>query len=1073
MPPLIPPKGEETPDRYWRSLADRAGAPEYRRWLEAEFPTAGVPFFESAEAGDVSRRRWLQLAGASLALAAASGCRWEKDELRPFARRPADRVPGRPMHYATSMELAGGALGLVVTTYDGRPVKIEGNPNHPASLGGTHAFAQAAILDLYDPDRGAPIFRREGGRRIPQPDGARFAAFLAELSARLAERRGRGLRILAEPSSSPTLRALTERLLDQYPEAAWHEYAPLARDNELAGARLAFGASLRPVYHFDRARVVVCLDADPLGFHPDCVRHARQFALARQPAPGRMNRLYAVEARLSLSGAAADHRLTLPSGRVGQFAARLWEEVERRTAGMPPGDAAPWLGRGEPIAPELTPEALALLGPMADDLVAHAGRGLVIAGHGQPPEVHALAHAINERLGNHGATITWIAADDRPGCVESLGALVEAMRGGEVETLLILGGNPVYDAPADFAFAAAMEKVPTTVHLSAYDDETSRRATWHVPQAHFLESWGDARAWDGTYGVVQPTIEPLFGGRSAIELLAMLMRVEAFDARGIVRRQFGHIVGAKDDEALWRRTLHDGVLADSAAPAVVPRLAEGVARQSVERIRTAPARSRESASVATTGRNSESPLDRTTAPPEIELEFVPDSKLHDGRWANNAWLQELPDPLTKLTWDNALLLGPATAAALGVQHETLVRVVAGGRELILPAYVMPGQADDTAAVALGYGRAAAGAVGGDPAEGVDPVGADAYWLRTSAAMWRVAGARIEPTGNHDPLATTQDHFALGVYGDADVARRVPLLVREADLDHFVEHPEFARHAVHHPPLKSPWKDVEFGPHRWAMAIDLSRCIGCGTCVVACQAENNIPVVGKPRVLQGREMHWLRIDRYFRGDPSRPQVVFQPVTCHHCETAPCEQVCPVAATVHSSEGLNDMVYNRCVGTRYCANNCPYKVRRFNYFNYQKRFNDPANESLKMAHNPEVTVRCRGVMEKCTFCVQRIQAARIAARAEGRAIADGEIRTACQQACPAGAIVFGDLANPDGEIARSARSARAYHMLAELNLRPRLSYLAKIRNPGAGHAPAPTAKPLDDAEQRADPGTAPNV
>jgi molybdopterin-containing oxidoreductase family iron-sulfur binding subunit len=1007
MPPLAPTSRETT---YWRSLDELAGTPEFRAFLEAEFPT-------ECDAAGVSRRRWLQLMGASLALAGLAGCRWKQEEILPFAKRPANRVPGVPQRFATAMDLGGSALGLLVTSYDGRPIKIEGNPAHPQSCGATDVFAQAAILELYDPDRAASLVELSG-QEYPR-SWSEFAAFVRRHFGELSKDGGARLRVVSQASSSPSLAAMRARLLAEFPKARWVEYEPISDDHQRAGAILAFGRPLRTQLALDGAGIFVSSDSDLRACHPAAVRSARDFAARRDPAGDWMNRLYVVESCLSVTGSMADHRLALRPKQVAALAEALEKEIRAR------------LGQGAGTAPAAAAgpsKAARFLSALAADLVAiyhRGGHSVVVAGPRQPGEVHASVHRLNRLLKNTGQTV-WYTEEsdpDRPPHAEAIRALADEMHAGVVETLVVLGGNPVYDAPANAAFPKALAQVPTRIYLGLYHNETARACTWRLPQAHFLEAWGDARSWDGTYSVVQPLIDPLYGGRSAIEVVAMLLGQESPKGYDVVRATFQSIVKASDWEARWAKTLRDGVLEGS-------RFAV-VAVEAADRPGSSEPRGDFDESEWSNG--------------QMDLIFCRDASVYDGRFANNGWLQETPDPLTKLTWDNAALVSPATAAALGVENGTIVRLKLGGRSIEMPACIMPGQAPGCVAVSLGYGRTAAGHVGGDPEAGVPPVGTDVYPLRTSHAMDFQAGLAVEGTDRKVRLAMTQDHHAIDAIGLAGRAERLGALVREATLAHYREHPDFARHAVHHPPLESLWDEPTYEGYRWGMVIDLAKCIGCGACVVACQAENNVPVVGKERVLQGREMHWVRVDRYFRGDPDDPSIVHQVVACHHCENAPCEQVCPVAATVHSREGLNDMVYNRCVGTRYCANNCPYKVRRFNFFNYHKDLDVPENEVLKMLYNPEVTVRSRGVMEKCTYCVQRIQAAKIEAKNNRRQVRDGEIRTACQQVCPAGAILFGDLNDPRSAVARAAASERAYAMLAELNVKPRTSYLARIRNP----------------------------
>ncbi len=953
--------------------------------------------------------------GASLALAGLTGCRWKKEEILPFAKRPANRVPGVPQRYATAMDLGGSALGLLVTSYDGRPIKIEGNPLHPQSQGATDGFAQAAILELYDPDRAAGLVEYSG-QEHPR-SWSDFASLIARHSGAWKQDGGARLRIVSQASSSPTLAATRARLLGEFPKARWVEYEPVSDDAARAGATWAFGRALRTQLALGQARILVSLDSDLLACHPAAVQYAREFAARRDPAGDWMNRLYVVESCLSVTGSMADHRLALRPAQIAALAEALEKEVRARLDSR--AGTAPAAGESR---------AVRFLKALAADLVAlyrQGGHSVVVAGPRQPAEVHARVHRLNRLLQNVGQTVWYTESPDpdRPPHAEAIRALADEMHAGAVETVVILGGNPVYDAPADVAFPEALAKVPTRIYLGLYHHETARACTWRLPEAHFLEAWGDVRSWDGTYSIVQPLIEPLYGGRSAIEVVAMLLGQESPKGYDLVRATFRSIVKTSDWEARWAKTLHDGVLEGSRFAAVAVEAAD----------RPASGEPR-GEFVESDGSNG-----------QMDLIFCRSASVYDGRFANNGWLQEMPDPLTKLTWDNAALISPATAAALGIENGTLVRLKLGGRSIEIPACLMPGQAAGCVAVSLGYGRTAAGHVGGDTAAGVDPVGADVYPLRTSQGMDFQTGLSVEVTDRKVRLAVTQDHHAIDAIGLSGRAERLGALVREATLEHYREHPDFARHAVHHPPLESLWDEPTYDGYRWGMTIDLSKCIGCGACVVACQAENNVPVVGKERVLQGREMHWIRVDRYFRGDPDDPSVVHQVVACHHCENAPCEQVCPVAATVHSGEGLNDMVYNRCVGTRYCANNCPYKVRRFNFFNYHKDLDAPENEVLKMLYNPEVTVRSRGVMEKCTYCVQRIQAAKIEAKNNRRQVRDGEIRTACQQVCPTGAIVFGNLNDPHSAVARAAALDRAYAMLAELNTQPRTSYLARIRNP----------------------------
>jgi Fe-S-cluster-containing dehydrogenase component len=828
-------------------------------------------------------------------------------------------------------------------------------------------FAQASVLQLWDPDR-SQVFRR--GESIGTHE-----AFVSELTAKiiaLDAGHGEGLRILTRYVDSPTLNDQLRRMLESYPRARRHQWEPLHRDRSLAGARLAFGRPLDPVYRFDAADVILALDADFLGTGPGHLRYAREFASRRRASAARsdMNRLYAAESTTTLTGAMADHRLAFAPVALQRWLAQLAAEVMNEGAGA---------RAAEPFVRAL-----------AADLFRHRGRALVVPGESLPPEAHALVHALNERLGAVGNTVRYVepvAAGES--CTESLRVLADDMRAGRVDTLVILGGNPAYDTPADFEFAQALKRVPFSLHLSLYHDETSALATWHVPQAHYLEHWSDARGHDGTASIVQPLIAPLYGGVSPHELLSVLLREPAAAGYAAVRRYWSQRARARDFEEFWRSALHDGVVPGSASAPVA-------------------ARARPAA----------------FSPPPIaqgwSVQFRDDPSVRDGEFANNAWLQELPRSDSKLTWDNAALVSPASARVLAAETGDIVDIAAGARKIRAPLWVLPGQVDETITLALGYGRARAGTVG-------NGVGFDAYRLRTAGTPWTIAGVDVRKAGAHHAFATTQSH--------ARMEGREP--VRRATLAELLEGAKMRDEA----PAGSLYPKWDYEGYRWGMAIDLSACIGCNACTIACQAENNIPTVGKEEVARGREMHWIRVDRYYEGEAGRPRMFFQPVPCMHCETAPCEEVCPVGATLHDSEGINVQVYNRCVGTRFCSNNCPYKVRRFNFLQYS----DEKTESLKAARNPEVTVRMRGVMEKCNYCLQRVTRARIETEKEGRRIRDGEVMTACQAVCPTEAIVFGDLNDPQSRVVAAKRSPLDYALLGELNTRPRTTYGARLLNP----------------------------
>jgi len=972
---------------YWRSLDELAGSDDFVAYLKSEFP-------RQAEALEhVDRRQFMKLMGASLALAGLGACTTQPTEkVVPYVKPPEELVPGEPVYFATAMPLGGTVTGLLVESHVGRPTKIEGNPKHPASLGATDAVTQASILTMYDPDRSQVV------RRVDEILG--WEAFQTALASALeaqAETGGAGIRILTETVSSPTLAAQIAAVIAKYPGARWHQYEPLARDNAVAGARLAFGTDVNTLYRFDQADVVVSLDADFVASGPGHVRYARDFAAKRRLTGGSsdMSRLYVVETTPSNTGTKADERLVVRAAEVATIARAI-------AAGVGAGGSAP---AGEGGHGAWVAAAVA-------DLKASAGRSIVVAGEQQPAEVHALAHAINATLGNAGKTVVY--TDPVEARVEvqrdSLRALTDDMRAGKVELLLILGGNPVYDAPADLDFAGALDEVSLRVHLGLYDDETSALCQWHLPSTYYLEDWSDGRAYDGTVSIVQPLIAPLYAGRSAHEVLAMVLGQGPQKGYDIVREHWKNVRGATGFEQFWGRALSDGLVAGSAAaPRAVsarPGLAASLA-----------------AAAAPSGEGA------------LELVIRPDPTILDGRFANNGWLQELPKPLSKLTWDNAVQLAPRTAERLGVANLDVVELGLGAARVRGAVWVTPGQADGSVVVTLGYGRTRAGRV-------ADGAGFDAYKLRTTAAPDFASGLTLKKTGETYLLACTQHHGSLD---GRDI-------VRETDLAHYREHPDFAQHIGHAvPDDMTMYPPFPYDGYKWGMAVDMNACIGCNACVVACVAENNIAVVGKEQVNIGREMQWLRIDRYYTGEPESPEVAHQPMFCQHCELAPCEVVCPVNATVHDEEGLNVMVYNRCVGTRYCSNNCPYKVRRFNFF----RYTNYADASLALQRNPDVTVRSRGVMEKCTYCVQRINHARIAAKREDRKVRDGEILTACQQVCPTDAMVFGDLNDEGSRVAKLKAEGRNYSVLGDLNTRPRTTYLAIVRNPnpalGGGEEP----------------------
>lgn len=956
----------------------------------------------------VSRRHFLRLMGASLGLAGLSACVTDRprEEIVPYVQAPEKIVPGKPLFFATAMPLSGFASGLLVENHMGRPTKVEGNPQHPASLGATDVFAQASVLTLYDPDRSQTLTYLGA---IQSWNGF-VDAMRTALAAQRAEQ-GAGLRILTETVTSPTLASQLRALLQEFPAAKWHQYEPVGRDNTRAGAQLAFGEPVHTVYDFAKAEVILALDADFLTCTAGSVRYAHDFAVNRrvEGEKSTMNRLYAVEPTPSLTGTIADHHLPLRASDIAPFARTLAAALG--IAGVQSPESA---GAGVPQD---------WVKAVVKDLQQHRGSNLVIVGEQQPPIVHALAHAMNDILGNVGATVIYTDPIEANPVdhVASLRELVADMAEGRVEFLVILGGNPVYTAPVDVSFAEHLTKVPLRVHLSLYDDETSEFCHWQVPEAHYLESWGDARAYNGADSIMQPLIAPLYEGKSAYEVLAVLLNQPTRSSYDIIRAhwQEQYAAGAvttmePNFEIFWRAALHDGLIAGTASPAKRVALKTDWMHQP----------------------SASPPSHSTPDQPSLEIIFRPDPAVYDGRFTNNGWLQELPKPLTKLTWGNAAVVSPTTAQRLGLslrvgdtggEHGTVnaevVRLEYRGQVVHAPVWILAGHADDCVTVHLGYGRPRAGQVG-------SAVGFNAYTLRTSDALWFGQGLTLQKTDEWHPLACTQFHHHME-------GRE---LLRSATLEEYRQRPDFA-HSGPEFPRTTLYPEYEYPGYAWGMTINLSACIGCNACVVACQAENNIPVVGKTEVMRAREMHWIRIDVYHKGESANPETYCQPVPCMQCEKAPCELVCPVNATVHSAEGLNDMIYNRCVGTRYCSNNCPYKVRRFNFFQYA----DWDTPSLRLLRNPEVTTRSRGVMEKCTYCVQRINRARIGAEKENRRVRDGEVVTACQAACPTQAITFGDINDPQSRVSQLKAEPRNYGLLAELNTQPRTTYLAALRNP----------------------------
>jgi len=927
---------------------------------------------------DLSRREFLRLAGATLALAGFSACTKQPlERIVPYVKQPEIVIPGKPLRFATATQYGGFGQGLLVTGYEGRPTKIEGNPTHPASLGATSVWAQADVLDLYDPDRAQTVTTGGAIRAVGD--------FWNALNLAIEPFRSNGggeFRILTEPISSPTLLAQLARVFERFPQARWCTWDPLNRDN-IGGSEV--------ICDFSKAKIVVAFDSDFLYAHPYALRYARDFAKGRrviEPEGARMNRFYVAEPTPSITGSNADHRIAITSRDILPLAQQIAAELGIAVAASRDVENEDWIKA------------------VVQDLEANRGQSVLIAGETQPPELHALVAQLNSALGNSGQTVSPAPVLSLPGNRIALRDLVEEMRLGAVKLIIVFGGNPRYDAPVDFNFADAFNKVKLRVHHSVHFNETSRHSHWHVPAAHFLESWSDTRAFDGSMSIVQPLIEPMYAGVSAHEILQAVNERSPRTAYEIVRNHWSGQQPAPDFEAKWRKTLSDGVVTELDAP-----LLAGVAESSA----TAPCASPLTKGERTQVRGS-----------DLEILFRPDVSVRDGRYANNGWLQELPRQFSSLTWDNAALISPQLAESEHLENGDVMELTFRGRKLRAPVWIQPGQAKNSVTLPLGYGREIVGRVGRN-------VGFNAYALRPSDALWFAGGLTIRKTGKRQWLVNTQHHH--------DVTGRG--ILHDGTLTGFLADPHYAQKPEQRPARDNTLYNPDEFPYKgykWGMVVDLNVCIGCHACTIACQAENNIPVVGKQQVGVHREMHWIRVSTYYSGAEENPKITHQPVPCMHCENAPCELVCPVGATVHDNEGLNVQVYNRCVGTRYCSNNCPYKVRRFNFLEYNGRL----SPSEKLVKNPDVTVRSRGVMEKCTYCLQRINAARITSELEQRKIRDGEIVPACAQVCPAEAISFGDMNDPSSRLMRFKHSPLNYWMLGELNTRPRTSYLAKLRN-----------------------------
>ncbi len=1020
----------------WTSLEEVAETPGFQRYMEREFPHQAP-----RDMAPLPRRDFIRLMGATMALAGIGGCAYQAPEkIVPYLEQPENLIPGKSTYYTTAFERGGYGIGLLAESSEGRPVKLEGNPDHVASLGATDAIAQASLLQLYDPDRSQAV-RHHG-------EVSAWEIFLGEFSDKLLAYRksgGSGLRFLVGPTSSPTLLASLARVKKVYPQAVIHQYRTVGPDAAIEGARLAFGTALEPVYDFSKAERIVSLDANFFEEEAGSVRYARDFARGRRLRDGRteMNRLYVFESNCTITGGKADHRVPVAASSIDSVARAIARQLGVTVSG----------GESSPISPSM-------LAGVVEDLRSHRGKSLVLAGAHQPPAVHAVALAINAALGNIGATVN-LVEPICPAVGAGLKPLVEALRGQKVQTLFILGCNPVYDSPAELGFLDALQQArggAQFIHMGLYDDETGVECQWHLPQSHYLEAWGDTAAYDGTVSLIQPLIRPLYSTRSIPELLAEITQQPERTGYDIVRAYWqstnpaysvpgtGFVQGRASTRArplsaafekFWHSALVSGVVAGTRATPGGP---------------TAPAPSQLLALPET-----------AHAAAGVDLVLRPDPTVWDGSFANNPWLQELPKPITKLTWDNALLVSPKLAQDKQLQDGDVVELTVGNRKLKAAVRLVPGHADGSVTLSLGYGRTRAGKV-------AEKTGFNAYALRTSDHPGIAGSVDIRKTGERYDIVQAQEHFRLEGR-DFDLFRRGNLEQLNANpvAPEFMQAHAYNEHEVPHEPGASlypptwpsdrkdmdqpgagTWEGDGYNGQpipAWGMVIDNTACVGCNACTIACQAENNIATVGKDQVKINREMHWIRIDTYFGGELDNPEVFFEPVMCQHCEKAPCEPVCPVEATSHSAEGLNEMTYNRCVGTRYCSNNCPYKVRRFNFL----QFSDQITGTFQLMRNPDVTVRSRGVMEKCSYCVQRITGARIEAEKEERLIRDGDVKTACQQVCPTEAIIFGNIndrlshGGKGSHVRQMKESPLNFTLLTPLNTRPRSSYLAAVKNP----------------------------
>jgi molybdopterin-containing oxidoreductase family iron-sulfur binding subunit len=996
---------------YWRSSAELEGSKEFEKFHHREFQE-GASELEDG----VTRRNFLKLMGASIAFATASGCAIRKpvQKIRPYAQMPEHVTVGKSVYYATSFSYGEEVVGLLAESSEGRPTKLEGNPLHPESLGKTNHIQQASVLDLYDPDRLQSVLK--SGKPV---EASEVSAVFSGISSQLKKSNGSQVAVLMETSVSQTDHRLLSVLQSKFPGVSIYRYDGVNRDTITQGLYSVTGQYVSPRYNFETADVVVSFDADFLGASVSNVRHVNEYAKRRDPDESKMNRLYAFEQSFSVTGAKADHRFKLKTSEVEKVVWKVASRIISTVGGAVSADMKNKLAQAAKLNVSVEDSVVSAI---VKDVLSSKGKSILLAGPSQPESVHGLLFIVNQLLNNNGKTIQYpalpFASSDsvRKSSLDSIKELAAKVKKGAVKTVVALGGNPLYAAPSDLNLKEAFKSV-NLVHVSTHMNDTAKLANVVIPRSHYLEAWSDAVALDGTKSIVQPLIKRLYDSYTDAEVIARLLGSSKSDYT-LVRDTFR----SNGLESKWKKWLHDGVVSigkSSSVPSLQDNGFSAALNDSIKKSKSSDSDS-------------------------LEVSFKPSYALYDGRFSNNGWLQELPDPITKLTWDNAAYVSPKTAKSLKLKTNDLVTVTVGKNKVESVVFVLPGHAENSLTLTLGYGHSSFGRIG-------EGKGFDVTPLRTATSFSYAQGVSLVKKKGSYELASTQNHGSMEGRPH----------YREADLQYYKHNKDFAKdNGEYHPPLKSLFHERPYDTgYQWGMAIDLTKCVGCNACLVACQSENNIPIVGKEEVLNGREMHWIRIDRYFEGDEDNPRVVDQPVTCLHCENAPCEQVCPVAATVHSEEGTNDMAYNRCIGTRYCSDNCPVKVRRFNFFDYHQRnpqsvkkdrfhifdyMKEPA-KTVQMQFNSDVTVRMRGVMEKCTYCIQRVNKVRKQTANENRLIQDGEVVVACEQACPADAIAFGNILDENSKVAKLKKKQRDYHILEQLHLKPRTSYLASVRNP----------------------------